>query len=157
MAIQKGCSLQTYTQGRFQVSSVTRDHHATSTEEWMQPFEACITSSSSSFVWASSFIHSLAALDFGASLHFWDFYLPSFWLGPPLLCDRRTTRGGAFGAFAPPKFWKHCIAILTFLWKFSKNKDEILYSNHFKEKSYLNFSLYSRTRLIRHRLIRQFA
>jgi len=28
------------------------------------------------------------------------------------------------------------------LQKFSKNKDEILYSNHFLEKSYLNFSLF---------------
>ena len=41
----------------------------------------------------------------------------------------------------PEKFLKHCIAILTFLQKRSKNKDEILYSNHFKEKSYLNVSL----------------
>jgi len=41
-----------------------------------------------------------------------------------------------FGAFAPPpKFSKHCIAILTFLQKLSKNEDEFLYSNHFKEKS----------------------
>ena len=35
----------------------------------------------------------------------------------------------------PEKFLKHCIAILTFLQKRSKNKDEILYSNRFKEKS----------------------
>jgi len=51
-----------------------------------------------------------------------------------------TTR--RLGHLPPPKFSKHCIAILTFLQKLSKNKDEILYSNHFKEKSYLNFSLY---------------
>jgi len=35
----------------------------------------------------------------------------------------------------PSKFSKHCIAILTFLQKRSKNDDEILYSNRFKEKS----------------------
>jgi len=32
MAIQKCCSLHSYTQGRFQVSSVTRAHHATFSE-----------------------------------------------------------------------------------------------------------------------------
>jgi len=37
------------------------------------------------------------------------------------------------------KFSKHCMAILTFLRKFSKHKDEILYSNHFKEKSLFEF------------------
>jgi len=36
---------------------------------------------------------------------------------------------------------KHCIAILTFAETFKMNKDEILYSNHFSEMSYLNFSL----------------
>jgi len=37
-------------------------------------------------------------------------------------------QGGAFGACSPPKFSKHCMAILTFV---AKDKDEILYSNHF--------------------------
>jgi len=31
---------------------------------------------------------------------------------------------------------------LTYLQKLSKNKDAIVYSKHFKEKSYWNFSLY---------------
>ena len=35
-------NLNTYTQGRFEVSSVTRAYHATFTQ-WMQPFEACVT------------------------------------------------------------------------------------------------------------------
>ena len=34
--------------------------------------------------------------------------------GPTLVGIRRATREGTFGAFAPPKFSKHCIAILTF-------------------------------------------
>jgi len=46
-------------------------------------------------------------------------------------------------AFAPPPTSsRHCIAILTFLQKPSNKKDEILYSDHFKEKSYFNFSWY---------------
>jgi len=35
--------------------------------------------------------------------------------------------GEAFGHLPPTKFSKYCVAIL----KLSKNKDEILYSNHF--------------------------
>jgi len=48
------------------------------------------------------------------------------------------------GYFPPPKFLNHCMAILTFSdetqMKF-KNKDEILYSNHF-EKFLLKFFSY---------------
>jgi len=51
--------------------------------------------------------------------------------------EQARNQGEAFGAFAPPKFSKHCIAILTFA-ETLKNKDEILII--FK-KSYLNFSL----------------
>jgi len=46
----------------------------------------------------------------------------------------RKQAGGIWGICPPPKISKHCIAI----WKFAetfKNKDEILYSNHFLEKS----------------------
>jgi len=43
------------------------------------------------------------------------------------------------GAVSPPKFSKHCIAILAFAETFN-NKVEILYCNHFSEKSYWTFS-----------------
>jgi len=39
-----------------------------------------------------------------------------------------------------PKISKYCLAILTFAETF-KEKDEILYSKHFKEKSYSHLSL----------------
>ena len=51
------------------------------------------------------------------------------------------TSGGYLG-HSSPKFSKYWIAILTFLQKRSRNKDEILYSDRFKEKTKLNFSLY---------------
>jgi len=54
--------------------------------------------------------------------------------------DWRATGGGHLGHLPSPKFSKHRIAILA-LQKLSKNKDEILYSNNFSEKSYFNFSL----------------
>jgi len=57
---------------------------------------------------------------------------------------RRATRTGHLGYLPTPKFSKHCIAILTFLQKSSKNKDEILYCNYSKEMSHLNCSLYYR-------------
>ena len=49
--------------------------------------------------------------------------------------SRRATRGGAFGEFALPEIFKTLHSNLIFLQKLSKNKGEILYSNHFKEKS----------------------
>jgi len=38
--------------------------------------------------------------------------------------------GGAFGAFAPPKFLKHSTEILTYAETFEK-KDEIFYCDYF--------------------------
>jgi len=51
----------------------------------------------------------------------------------------RQSRRASWGAFALPK--TDNFKTLHRNVKFSKNKDEILYSNHFKEKFCLNFSL----------------
>jgi len=53
----------------------------------------------------------------------------------------RATSGGGLG-HSSPKFSKYWIAILKFLQKLSRNEDEILYSDRFKEEKELNFSLY---------------
>ena len=59
---------------------------------------------------------------------------------PIVNCVRRyiiaqvRNQGGHLGLLPPPKFSKHCIALLTILQKRSKNKDEIFFSNRFKEK-----------------------
>ena len=53
---------------------------------------------------------------------------------------RRATKGGIRSICPPPKLSKHCIVILAFAETFKK-EDEIVYSDKFLKKPYLNFSL----------------
>jgi len=53
----------------------------------------------------------------------------------------RNQGGGHLGHLPPPKFSKNFTAILTYMQKLSKIKDEIVHCNHFFKKCHLNFSL----------------